>query len=779
MKPIFILFLSTFFYLSSYAQEYTMSGYIKDAETGETLIGATLYSTTDYTLGTETNQYGFYSLTIPQGNYNLKIAYIGYETQIINIALDKNLQKNIELKPIGITTSEVVITSEKKDKNVSGTQMGTVDLQMDKIKTLPAFMGEVDILKTVQLMPGVKNGGDGSTGFFVRGGGADQNLILLDDAVVYNTGHMLGFFSIFNADAVKNLTVIKGNMPAQYGGRLSSVLDVTMKEGNNKKFEVEGGIGIIASRLTVQGPLQKNKSSFIISARRTYVMDVVQPIIDTTNFKGTNYYFYDLNAKANYTFSDKDRLYVSGYFGRDVLKFSASDRGFKIQVPYGNKTATVRWNHLFNNKLFMNVSGVYNDYKFEFNGEQEEFKFKLYSGIKDWNLKTDFDYLPNPNHSIKLGVNYTFHTFTPNSATAQAGDVTFNTETNRKYAHEIALYIGDDWEISHKWSANLGLRIPLFQQVGPYTRIIYNSQETPIDTSVYAKNEKVKSYIGLEPRLSLKYSLNPVSSIKAGFTINNQFIHLVTGTSSTLPTDLWIPSSLNVKPQIGYQYALGYFRNFHENMFEASVETYYKYMLNQIEYKEGSTPQLNYDIENTFTFGKGEAYGIEFLLRKNKGKLTGWIGYTLSKTHRFFPSLNDGKAFNASYDRTHDLSVVLSYQLHPRWELGGAFIFYTGRAFTLPTGRFYTNNWFATEYTERNGYRLKPYNRADISITFKSKASAKFKSSWTLAFYNLYNRHNQDFIYFDTSINPTGYKIQAYQVSIFPIIPSLTWNFKI
>lgn len=779
MKQLSAFLLFTFLYLNCQAQDRTLSGYIKDAQTGETLIGATLYCTTDFTLGTDANQYGFYSITLPQGTYTFKVSYIGYETQLLTIVLDKDIQKNIELKPTGITTAEVIITSERKDENVTGTQMGTMDLQMDKIKTLPAFMGEVDILKTVQLMPGIKNGGDGSTGFFVRGGGADQNLILLDDAVVYNTGHMLGFFSIFNADAVKNLTVIKGNMPAQYGGRLSSVLDVTMKEGNNKKFEVEGGIGIIASRLTVQGPIQKNKSSFIISARRTYVMDVVQPIIDTTDFKGTNYYFYDLNAKANYTFSDKDRLYVSGYFGRDVLKFSAADRGFKINVPYGNTTGTVRWNHLFNNKLFMNVSAVYNDYKFEFNGEQEEFKFKLFSGIKDWNLKTDFDYLPNPDHSIKMGANYTFHTFTPNSATAQAGDVTFNTETNRKYAHEMAMYISDDWKINHKWSANIGLRIPFFQQVGPYTRIIYNEQEIPVDTSRYAKNEKVKSYIGLEPRMSVKYSLNAFSSLKAGFTINNQYIHLVTGTSSTLPTDLWIPSSLNVKPQIGYQYALGYFRNFHENMFEASVETYYKYMRNQIEYKEGSTPQLNYDIENTFTFGKGEAYGVEFLLRKNKGKLTGWIGYTLSKTHRFFSTLNQGKAFNASYDRTHDLSVVISYQLHPRWEVGGAFIFYTGRAFTLPTGRFFTNNWFATEYTERNGYRLKPYNRADVSLTFKSKPTAKFKSSWTLAFYNLYNRHNQDFIYFDTNLSSAGYDIQAYQVSIFPIIPSLTWNFKI
>lgn len=780
MRLLTVFFFMTLIAISTQAtaQNYVVSGTVKDAATGETLLGANIYLESNTSEGVQSNNYGFYSLTTPAGTQKIICSYIGYENFVKVIEVAKNEKLTISLVPVGVKADEVTITADRKDENVTSTQMGTLTLEIDKIKTLPAFMGEVDILKTVQLLPGIKNGGDGSTGFFVRGGGADQNLILLDDAVVYNTGHMLGFFSVFNVDAIKNTTVIKGNMPSQYGGRLSSVLDVTMKEGNNKRLQVEGGIGAIASRLTIQGPIQKDKSSFIVSARRTYVFDVVQPFVSKTKFKGTNYYFYDLNTKANFILTPKDRIYFSGYFGRDVLKFNSNDRGFGINVPYGNTTATLRWNHIISSKWFLNTTAVYNDYKFAFTGKQDAFTFKLSSGIQDWNLKMDFDYAANAKHYVKMGASYTFHTFTPNTASATIGETDFKSNEQKRYAHEVALYINDDYKINKKITANIGVRVPFYQQVGPYDNIQYDSTYIETNRTTFAKGKPVITYKSVEPRININYRLSATSSLKAGYSFNNQFIHLVTSAASTLPTDLWIPSTLKVKPQQGHQYAVGYFRNFDDNTYEASVETYYKKMLNQIEYKEGYYPQINVDTDESFTFGKGEAFGVELLLKKNKGKLTGWIGYTLSKTQRFFPQLNGGRVFQASYDRRHDISVVAMYPLGKRWELGGAFIYYTGRAFTLANGLYTINNWIATQYTERNGYRLIPYHRIDLSATWKAKETRKLKQSITIAVYNAYNRLNQDFIYFSPESTPTGFTTKAFQVSIFPIIPSVTYNFK-
>ena len=768
----FSLFILSFSSLSA-QQNFTISGYLNDDATGETLPFANVYLKADPTQGTTTNVYGFYSLTLPEGQYVLVYSYLGYGSKEVAIEMSQDRRVNVDLLQ-GVTFEEIVVTAEEKDANVQSTEMGTVELPVEQIKALPAIFGEVDILKALQLLPGVMSAGEGTSGFYVRGGGPDQNLILLDEAVVYNSGHMLGFFSVFNSDAIKNTTLIKGGMPAMYGGRISSVVDIQMKEGNDKQFSAEGGIGLISSRLTLQGPIVKEKSSFIISGRRTYGFDLAQPFIKNTNFAGTNYYFYDLNTKVNYRFSDKDRLYLSGYFGRDVLNYNLTTRDIFFRMPYGNATATLRWNHLFSDKLFMNASAIYNDYDFSFDGGQGDFSFGLFSGVRDYNGKLDFDWYPGLRHHIKFGANYTYHRLTPNMASAVSGDVEFSSDLEPKFAHESALYIQDDLKVSDELKLNIGLRASVFTQVGPYT--------STIDGTRYEKGKPVKTYTGLEPRLSAKYTLNPTSSLKAGISLNNQYLHLVSNTSSTLPTDVWVPSSELVKPQQGIQYAVGYFRNFNDNEYESSVELYYKSLKNQLDYGESYVLDASEDVELSFVFGEGRSYGAEFFVRKNKGRLTGWIGYTLSKTERIFPDINEGNPYPAKFDRTHDLSIVANYQLGDRWELGGVFVYGTGNTFTPLKSVYLIDQQFTQEYGPRNSARIDPYHRFDISATLHPKSTKRknFKSSWTFSVYNTYNRLNPFFIYYfaETDIDAGTATGGAVKVSIFPVIPSVTWNFK-
>lgn len=775
MRNFFLSILPIFFFLAqAEAQTFTLSGYVRDASTGETLIGASVYNKNNVTQGTLSNNYGFFSMNLPKGSYRITISYIGYAEKIVQIELNENKKMNFDLQVEGIQMQEVVISAEQKDKNVQSTEMGTVDLKMDAIKKLPTLMGEVDVIKAIQLLPGVKSAGEGGVGFYVRGGGPDQNLILLDEAPVYNSGHLLGFFSVFNSDAIKNTTLIKGGMPANYGGRLSSVVDIQMKEGNDKQYAVEGGIGLIASRLTVQGPIKKDQSSFIVSGRRTYALDLAQPYIKTTNFAGTNYYFYDLNVKANHKFSDKDHVFFSAYFGRDVLQYNSNRRNISLSLPYGNSTATLRWNHLFSDRLFLNVSAIFNDYNFEAGSSRESFSFRYLSGIRDLNLKMDLDYYANNGHSIKYGANYIYHTFNPGVATAKSGDVEFSNNKKEYHAHDVAAYVTDEWKINSRFSMNYGLRISSFTQVGEYKSLLTGKN--------YAKGETVKTYVGLEPRWSAKFSLNSASSVKAGITRNNQYIHLVSNSNSTLPGDLWVPSTEFVKPQIAWQYALGYFRNIHNNQYEASVEVYYKDMKNQIDYREDYVPDAAVDLESQFIFGRGYSYGAEFFLRKNKGKLNGWIGYTLSKTDRVFSEINDGKPFPIIYDRRHDLSVVANYQLSSKWELGGIFVFSTGNAYTPTESIYFVDNRPFISYGPRNSARIPNYHRMDISATYTRhpKSEKRFKSSWSFAVYNAYNRLNTVFLYndFEQNFNTGITKATAYKVTIFPIIPSVTWNFK-
>lgn len=763
-------------------QTFTLSGYVKDGSTGEDLIGANVYVQSDVSTGTSTNVYGFYSLTLPAGDYSIVFSYIGYQDIVQNISLQSDQRTTISLQQ-GEVLQEVVIKSERGDENISSTEMGTVELNIEQIKTIPVLFGEVDILKTIQLLPGVGGAGEGNTGFYVRGGGPDQNLILLDEAVVYNTGHLFGFFSVFNSDAIKNVNLVKGGMPAQYGGRLSSVVDVQMNDGNNQDFTAVGGIGLIASRLTLEGPIVQDKSSFIVSARRTYIDAIISPILKGTEFEGNGYYFYDLNTKVNYTFNDKNRLFASGYFGQDVFRYKAPDNTLNVTVPWGNATGTLRWNHLFSNKLFMNVSTIYNSFNFSVESAFQDFNFNLYSGIQDWNGKVDFDYYPNANHNIKFGANYIFHTFTPYSAEGNFEEVEFSTDTlSKKYAHEAGIYIQDEFDITKRLKVNVGVRGNYFAQVGPYNDIVYDTETglNIIDTLYYGPGKLIADYWGLEPRFSMRYIINPSSSVKAGITYNNQFIHLVSSSTSTLPTDLWIPSSDKVKPQVGLQYALGYFRNFKNNQYETSVEVYYKDLRNQIEFADGYVPELGLDIEDNFVFGRGRSYGAEFFLKKAQGKFNGWIGYTLSKTERQFDDLSTGDNwFPTKYDRTHDLEIVAIYKLNDRWDFASTFVYATGQATTIVESFYVIGGELQTDYGPRNGYRLPAYHRLDFSATLHSKPTAKYESSWNFSVYNVYSRKNPYFIYttYEGDFAYGSVDVQAKQVSIFPIIPAVTWNF--
>ena len=760
--------------------KYTLSGFVRDSLSGESLIGATVQVQEDGSV--TSNQYGFYSLTLPAGDYTLLVSFAGYQLQQLKVRFDKNSSHNFHLLPRG-TLQEVIVSSKRKDGNVMNAQMGKIDLSMQQVKAVPVLLGEVDLLKTLQLLPGVRNAGEGNTGMYVRGGGPDQNLILLDDAIVYNTGHLFGFFSIFNSDAIKNISLIKGGMPAQYGGRLSSVLDIAMKEGNMKKYEVEGGVGAIASRISVQGPLQKDKASFIVSARRTYVDMLVKPFIKkSSNYHGSGYYFYDLNAKVNYKFSDRDRLYLSGYFGRDVFDFKSRQRSFSANIPWGNSTATLRWNHVFNRKLFANTTIVYNDYNFAFGATQQDFTLNLASGIRDLTGKIDIDFYPSPAHKMKFGGIFTKHRFTPNILTGNQGDTRLEPNNeSKKYALESGVYVQDDWAINDRLQASAGLRFSSFSQIGPYKIFQTDEDGNKLDSTVYGKGKTVKNYGGLEPRLTLRYIIDEVTSIKASAGRNLQYIHLVSNAGSTLPTDLWVPSTYRVRPQISWQYAAGLFRNFNNNMFETSVEFYYKSMFNQIEYGEGYTPSLK-DPESEFVFGKGWSYGTELFFNKTRGRLTGWLGYTLSYTWRKFPGLNDGEKYPAKFDRRHDLSLVSMYQINAKWKVSGVFVYGTGNATTLPERFYVVSGVLTQEYGKINTYRLPAYHRLDLSATLtpNRKPGQKWEQSWVFSIYNIYSRLNPYFIYFDQEGSALSgeLKIQPKQVSLFPVIPAVTWNFK-
>lgn len=794
------LLISIFIFGNSYSlfsqgNNSTLSGTITNQASGESIHEARI-SIPSINVGTNSNEYGFYSLTVPKGIYEVYFKFPGMKTVVLKIDLNTDQKRNLELSDESEVLEEVEVNA-RKGENVNSTKIGQMELEMEKIKTLPAFMGEVDIIKTIQLLPGVSSVSEGGQGFYVRGGGPDQNLVLVDEAQVYNASHLFGFFSVFNSDAVKSVNMIKGGMPANFGGRISSVLEVKMNEGNNKQFKVKGGLGLISSRLTIEGPIVKDKSSFILSARRTYIDVLMKSFIPKNSaFSGSGYYFYDLNFKANYRISKKDKLYLSAYYGKDQFTFGNKKDDFSVQMPWGNAVASLRWNRIFSSKLFMNVTGTFTDYLFSFGSEQDDFKFKLSSGIRDWGGKADFSYFPSTRHRLKFGVEYLYHTFTPTSVSASQNDTQFDTgEAQQLFSHETAFYALDEYDVNDKIRINAGIRYSMYQFVGPFKRFINNSLTG--DTVInYGNGELIHFYQGFEPRISGRWMVGKSSSIKGGFAYNYQYVHLTSLSAVSLPTDIWFPTTDIAKPQRGWQASLGYFQNFLNDRYEASIEIYYKGMNNLIEYKQGALPadNVNDNTDNLLVFGTGWSYGAEFFVKKAVGKFTGWIGYTWAKTERKFPDLQE-EVFPAKYDRRHDLTVVGSYKLNDRWTFGASFIYASGNTLTLPSSWYIQDQNILFNYGLRNSTRMAPYHRLDISATWYDKPTKtktnpetgetmqvkkKFRSNWNFSIYNVYNRANPYFLYIDNEggLLTNDFKISVKQVTLFPIIPSATWNFE-
>lgn len=733
-------------------------------------------------VGTVTNVYGFYSLTLPKGSYTIQYSYIGYKTIEFKADLTKNIKNNIEISSGSTDLNVVEISAEREDENVRSNEMSVAKINMKEIENIPVLFGERDILKTIQLLPGVKSGGEGNAGFFVRGGSSDQNLILLDEAPVYNASHLLGFFSVFNSDAIKDLKLYKGGMPAEYGGRLSSVMDIKMKEGNAKKFAATGGIGLIASKLTIEAPIVKDKGSFIISGRRTYA-DVFLKLSSDPDQKNTTLYFYDLNLKANYQFNEKNRLFVSGYFGRD--NFGFADR---FSFNWGNSTATVRWNHLYNDKLFSNTSFIYSNYNYKI--DIKAAGFSINSQIQDFTLKQDVDFFWNENNKLKFGGSAIHHTFDPGEISS-TGESIGNTKIENRYSVESALYISNEQKFNELWSATYGIRYSNFTQIGPGEIYTYNDKGEVTDTTKYTGNNAVASYNGIEPRLAINYILNESSSIKTSYNKMYQYLHLLSNSSGNNPTDTWLPSSNNIKPEIADQVALGFFKNLKNNTYEFSLETYYKAMQNTIDYRTGAEITLNPTVEGELLYGKGRAYGLEVFLKRKKGLLTGWISYTLARTEVQFEKINQGAWYPAKQDRTHDLSIVAMYDLSERVKLSSTFVFYTGNAVTFPTGKYVIDGQTINLYSARNGSRMPNYHRLDLGLTLegknyrmvtnpetgnKEKKDRKFQSSWNFSIYNVYARENAySFTFREKEDNPN--QTEIVRLSLFKIIPSISYNF--
>ncbi|MBI9054301.1 MAG: TonB-dependent receptor [Bacteroidales bacterium] len=763
-----IIFLAA---LSMYAQnKYTISGFIKD-ESGEELIGATIY-VPKLKSGTVTNVYGFYSLTLPSGDYNIDFSYIGYEPIQKQLSFNKDISMNVVLAESSKTIDEVVVVAERKNENIIKTEMSTVKLQAKEIKKIPALMGEIDVIKTLQLLPGVQSTGEGFSGFNVRGGSPDQNLILFDEATVYNASHLMGFFSVFNNDAVKDLKLYKGDIPAEYGGRLSSLLDIRMKEGNQKKFEATGGLGTISSRLTLETPIIKDKWSILVAGRRTYA-DLFLLLASDDALKSTQLYFYDLNLKTNYRINDKNRVFFSAYFGRDVFKF-----GDAYSFDWGNKTVTTRWNHLFSDKLFSNFSFIYSRYDYKMQMGSQSLGSKWISNLEDFKLKADFNYYPNPRNTIKFGFEIIHHHIIPGVAksTNQTSSNTVSVPDSR--ALEYGLYISNEHKLTDKLAVNYGLRGSMFQNMGDATLYDFDENYETIDSTVYDKWDIYNTFSGLEPRLSLNYTLNKRSSVKASYSRTLQYMHLASNSTAGSPLDVWIPSTPNINPQLADQIAVGYFRNFLNNTLETSVEIYYKNMDNQIDFKDFADLNLNAEYESEFRTGDAWSYGAEFLIRKQQGNFTGWVSYTLSKATRKIPTINESKVYSSSYDRPHNISVVGSYDLTKRLNVSATWVYASGAPVTFPTGRSEQGNMIIPVYSERNGVRMPDYHRMDLGITLKSKEkpNKRLKSEFNLSIYNVYNRHNAWMISFSQDEDdPT--KTKAELVYLFPILPSLTWNF--
>ncbi len=744
----------------------TLNGTIRDKASGEEIIGATIRIAELSKIGISTNEYGFFSLTLEPGNYTFITSYIGYEDYIekINLQATQSIKWTLQQKSQNL--EEVKIVAKKENENITQTTMGVEKINMKDIAKLPVLFGEKDILKTIQLLPGVKSAGEGNSGFYVRGGTSDQNLILLDEAPVYNASHLLGFFSTFNSDAIKDAILIKGNSPAQYGGRLASVLDIKMNEGNDKDYHATGGIGLISSRLSIEGPIQKEKSSFLVTGRRTYADVFLQA---TEDFKDNTLYFYDLNAKANYRLDKNNRIFLSGYLGRDVLGL-----GDQFGIDWGNTTGTLRWNSVISPKLFSNTSLIYSDYDYNIQIQGDDIKFNINSSIQDWNLKQEFQYFQSTKSSWRVGLNLIHHELAPSRFEGDA-EVFNSLNTVSRKSLENALYANHVYKLTNRLNIDYGLRLSVYSILGGDTYNVYQNGEKT-ESIVLSKNKIGKTFVNPEPRIALNAQLTENSSFKVGYARNTQNLHLLSNSTSGSPTDAWIGNSYNIKPEISDQVSGGYFRNFRDNEYEMSVETYYKKMQHQVDYKNGADIQTAPDVESELLFGDGRAYGAEFFIKKRKGTFTGWISYTLSRTERKINGINENKWYNAKQDRTHDLAVVASYQLTKRWSLSSNFVFYTGNAVTFPSGKYNIEDRTIYYYTERNGYRMPNYHRLDFSANYEGRQDRKWRSSWNFSLYNVYGRENAYTITFkDDPDDPS--KTLAEQTALFKWVPSITYNF--
>ena len=774
--------------LQAFAQEkFTLSGTISDFNTNESLISVNIIIP-ELNTGTTTNEYGFYSITLPKGNYNVIISYLGYAETSETINLNEDIIKNFSLTESVENLDEVIITENIERLNIRKPQMSVNALKASTIKEIPVVLGEPDVIKAITLLPGVTNAGEGSSGFNVRGGAADQNLILLDEATVFNSSHLFGFFSVFNPDAIKDIKLYKGGIPARYGGRVSSVLDIYQKEGNSKAFHANGGIGIVASRLLAEGPLKKDKGAFLFGGRSSYA-HLFLPLFDLDNVA----YFYDLNTKLNYKLNDNNNIYLSGYFGRDVFRISDS-----FDNTYGNTVLNFRWNHLFSDKLFSNMSLIYSDYYYGLNLNFVEFNWD--SGIKNFNFKYDFKHYISNNFKLQYGLNSIYYKFNP-------GDIKPSTPTSGinpfkltdKFAFENAIYIDAEHDLSEKLSVNYGLRLSSFLRLGQNELNIYENNQAvifnedfqiyekadPIGTENFSKSDVMKSFLNLEPRLAIAYQLDKNTSVKASYNRMSQYLHLLSNTTSPTPLDVWTPSGSYVKPQLLDQFAIGYFKLLKENNYSLEIEGFYKTIKNRIDYIDGADLIANNAIEQIILNGKARAYGLELLFKKNEGKLKGWIAYTLSKSEQKTPGrtptetgINNGNWYNTAYDKTHDLSLVGSFDLNEKWTLNGNFIFQTGQPATFPNGQYQYSGLTIPSYNNRNSDRLPNYHRIDIAANYTPKPNKNkgWQNYWTFSIYNLYNRYNAASISFDQNRN-TGIN-EATKLSIFGIIPSVSYNFK-
>jgi hypothetical protein len=765
-------------FMKGYPQNSTMSGYIRDAGNGETLIGATVYVPELQTGGTS-NQYGFYSLTLPDGVYTIEFSYVGYETRSIEVDLQENQELNVDLVENTQNLMEVIVSGTRKDRNIEGIEMSREKIPVHMVKKLPSFMGEADVLRTITLLPGIQSGGEGSSGLYVRGGGPDENLLILDEAPVYNASHLMGFFSVFNSDAIKDIEVYKGGIPAQYGGKASSVIDIRMKDGNINDFQGQAGIGNISSRLTLEGPVIKDKWSFIVSGRRTYA-DVLGRMIGIEELKENQLYFYDLNLKTNIRFSDKDRLFISAYTGDDYFKLGES-----IYMKWGNLTTTARWNHIFGSRLFSNTSLIYSQYRYNLGvPENSADQFDWNSQIEDINLKEDFTWYMNSENKINFGFNIIKHHFEPGNIDTNESSFFEPLKLTHYNAINGALYASNEQKIGALFTVKYGMRLSLFQQIGEGTVREYQNPDAPdageiISETTYEKWEKIGSpYVHLEPRLSFKLTTGSTSSVKASYNRMVQNLHLISNTNSPTPLDIWLPSSKYIKPLISDQVAAGYFLNLGGNAFETSVEVYYKDTKNILDFREGAQLFLNENMETELLTGSGYAYGMEFLVKKQEGKVTGWLGYTLAKSMRKIPGINEGRAYPSTYDRTHDVSFILNYDMNKQLSLSANWVYSTGNPVTYPVAKYDVQGNTLFYYSDRNSNRIPDYHRLDLSVTYnpKKNESRKIKRSLNVSFYNVYARRNAYSIYFrQNEDNPAI--TEARRLSIVgTIIPSVTYN---